>query len=43
MHYYSENLVVPGIETGASGSVGRNSDHYTTGVVFSINTNEIKS
>jgi hypothetical protein len=26
-HYFSENLVVPGIETGTSGSVARNSDH----------------
>jgi hypothetical protein len=26
-HYFSENLVVPGIEPGTSGSVGRNSDH----------------
>jgi hypothetical protein len=26
-HYFSENLVAPGIETGSSGSVPRNSDH----------------
>jgi hypothetical protein len=26
-HYFSENLVAPGIEPGSSGSVGRNSDH----------------
>jgi hypothetical protein len=26
-HYFSENLVVPGIEPEASGSVARNSDH----------------
>jgi hypothetical protein len=26
-HYYSENLVAPGIEPGTSGSVARNSDH----------------
>jgi hypothetical protein len=26
-HYFSENLVVPGIEPGTSGSVARNSDH----------------
>jgi hypothetical protein len=25
-HYFSENLVAPGIEPGASGSVARNSD-----------------
>jgi hypothetical protein len=26
-HYFSENLVAPGIEHGTSESVGRNSDH----------------
>jgi hypothetical protein len=26
-HYFSENLVAPGIETGTSGSVARISDH----------------
>jgi hypothetical protein len=26
-HYFSENLVAPGIEHGISGSVARNSDH----------------
>jgi hypothetical protein len=26
-HYYSENLIVPGIEPGTSGSVARSSDH----------------
>jgi hypothetical protein len=26
-HYFSENLVAPGIEHGTSGSVDRNSDH----------------
>jgi hypothetical protein len=26
-HYFSENLVAPGIELGTSGSVARNSDH----------------
>jgi hypothetical protein len=26
-HYFSENLVAPGIEPGISGSVARNSDH----------------
>jgi hypothetical protein len=29
-----ENLVGPGIEPGTSGSVARNSDHYTTEAVF---------
>jgi hypothetical protein len=28
-HYFSENLVVPGIEPGTSVSVARNSDHWT--------------
>jgi hypothetical protein len=32
-HYFSENLVAPGIEPGTSGSVARNSDHLTTEVV----------
>jgi hypothetical protein len=26
-HYFSENLVVPNIEPGISGSVAKNSDH----------------
>jgi hypothetical protein len=26
-HYFSENLVTPGIEPGTSGSVARNSEH----------------
>jgi hypothetical protein len=26
-HYFSENLVAPGIEPGFSGSVAKNSDH----------------
>jgi hypothetical protein len=26
-HYFSENLVEPGIESGTSGFVARNSDH----------------
>jgi hypothetical protein len=26
-HYFSDNLVSPGIVTGTSGSVARNSDH----------------
>jgi hypothetical protein len=29
-HYFSKNLVAPGIEPGISGSVARNSDHYNT-------------
>jgi hypothetical protein len=32
-HEFSENLVAPEIYTGTSGSVARNSDHYTTGAV----------
>jgi hypothetical protein len=28
--YFSANLVAPGIEPYTSGSVARNSDHYTT-------------
>jgi hypothetical protein len=32
-HYFSENVVAPGIELRASGSVARNSDHLTTKVV----------
>jgi hypothetical protein len=32
-HYFSENPVVPGIEPGASESVARNSDHWTTEAV----------
>jgi hypothetical protein len=32
-HYFSENLVAPGIEPGSSGSVARNSD-YTTEVIL---------
>jgi hypothetical protein len=27
IHYYSDNLVAPGIEPGTSGSLARNSDH----------------
>jgi hypothetical protein len=27
IHYFSENLVAPGIELGTSGSVGRNAGH----------------
>jgi hypothetical protein len=30
---FSENLVGPGIEPGTSGSVARNSNHYTTEAV----------
>jgi hypothetical protein len=33
IHYFSEKLVAPGIEPGTSGSVARNSDHYTTEAV----------
>jgi hypothetical protein len=32
-HYFSENLIAPGIEPVTSGSVARNSDHQTTEVV----------
>jgi hypothetical protein len=32
-HYYSEKLVVLGIKPGTSGSVARNSDHWTTEAV----------
>jgi hypothetical protein len=35
-HYFSENLVAPGIEPGTSGSIARNSDHYITEVVLYI-------
>jgi hypothetical protein len=35
-HYYSDNLVAPGIESGTSESVVRNSDHYTTEAVIII-------
>jgi hypothetical protein len=38
IHYFSENLGAPGIEPGISGSVARNSDHYTTEAVSSIYT-----
>jgi hypothetical protein len=33
-HYFSENLVAPGIEPRTSGSVARNSDQQTTEAVF---------
>jgi hypothetical protein len=33
-HNFSENLVVPGIEPGTSGSVARNSDHKTPEAVI---------
>jgi hypothetical protein len=33
-HYFTENLVAPGIEAGTSGTVARNSDHLTTETVF---------
>jgi hypothetical protein len=32
-HYFSGDLVAPGIEAGNSGSVARNSDHQTTEAV----------
>jgi hypothetical protein len=32
-NYFSENLAAPGIKPGISGSVARNSDHYTTEAV----------
>jgi hypothetical protein len=32
-HYFSENLVAPGVEPGTSGFVARNSDHYITEAV----------
>jgi hypothetical protein len=32
-HYFSEKQVAPGIEPGISGSVARNSDHWTTEAV----------
>jgi hypothetical protein len=38
-HYFSENLVAPGIETRTFGSVARNSDHYTTEAVMKNLTN----
>jgi hypothetical protein len=28
-HYFSENLIAPGIEPGSQGYVARNSDHLT--------------
>jgi hypothetical protein len=34
-HYFSENLVAPGIEPGTSGCVARNSDHQTTEAAYS--------
>jgi hypothetical protein len=33
-HYFSENLVVPGIKPGASRFVGRNSEHWTSKAVL---------
>jgi hypothetical protein len=39
-HYFSENLVVPGIRPGTSGSVASKSDHYTTEAVHNdVNNN----
>jgi hypothetical protein len=42
-HCYSENVVAPGIESGTSGSVDRNSDHFTTESVSNRVTTNIKS
>jgi hypothetical protein len=33
-HYFSENLVAPGIEPVTSKSVARNSDHQTTDTII---------
>jgi hypothetical protein len=33
-HYYSENLVTPGIEPGTCGCAARNFDYYTTEAVL---------
>jgi hypothetical protein len=33
IHYFSENLLAPGIKTVISGSVARNYDHQTTEAV----------
>jgi hypothetical protein len=33
-NYFSENLVAPGIKPSTSGSVARNSDHWTTEAVY---------
>jgi hypothetical protein len=41
--HYSENLIAPGIEPGTSGSVARNSDHYTTEAVLVLNIQAINS
>jgi hypothetical protein len=38
-HYFSENLVAAGIEPGTSGSVARNSDHWTTEAVYKLTSN----
>jgi hypothetical protein len=38
-HCHSENLAVPGIEPGTSGSVARTPDHSTTEAVNSKNNN----
>jgi hypothetical protein len=37
-HYFSKNVVAPGIEPGTSGSVARNSDHKITEAVRKRNT-----
>jgi hypothetical protein len=35
-HYFSDNLVAPGIQPGTSGSVTTNSDHKTTEAVGNL-------
>jgi hypothetical protein len=35
-HYFSENLVTPGIESGTSGNVARNSHRQTTEAVITF-------
>jgi hypothetical protein len=37
-HYFSENLVAPGIEPGTSGSVARNLDHREAYYIHIYNT-----
>jgi hypothetical protein len=41
-HYFSENLVAPGIETRASGFAARNSGHQTTEAVYFLLHNKYK-
>jgi hypothetical protein len=44
-HYFSENLVAPEIEPWSSGSVARNSDHWTTEAAYFLlhNINKFNS